>query len=196
MAFARGFKTWCENTSKGLRKELRLGPSDPIDTRALAAHLGVVVWNAEEVPGVDSEALETLLVEDPDSWSALTVRAAGQSVVIMNSTHTGGRPASNLAHELAHLILDHTAARVDVSEDGFLVLQSFDRQQEDEANWLAGCLLLPRSALLVAVKAKTPNEEIAREFGVSTQMVQYRLNVTGVLSQVRAGGRRRSRKAR
>jgi len=189
MAFARGFKTWCENTSKGLRKEIGLGPLDPICTQVLARHLGVLVWNAEDVPGVDSEALETLLVAEPDSWSALTVRAAGQIVVIMNSTHTGGRPASNLAHELAHLILDHTAARVDISEDGFLVLQSFDRQQENEADWLAGCLLLPRPALLATLKAKIPVSTIARQFGVSVEMVQYRVNVTGVEAQVRAGSR-------
>jgi len=159
----------------------------------LASHLGVLVWNADKVPGVSSEALNTLLVEDPDSWSALTVRAGGKSVIIMNPTHAGGRRASDLSHELAHLILDHTAARVDISEDGLLVLESFDRQQEDDANWLAGCLLLPRPALLEEMKAKKSNLQIATKFAVSKQMVEYRVNVTGVKAQVLASIRAKRR---
>ena len=37
---------------------------------------------------------------------------------------------------------------IDITEDGFLILNTFDRDQEDEAPWLPGCLPPPRDALV------------------------------------------------
>jgi hypothetical protein len=183
--FARGFKTWCENTAVGLRRQLGIALEDPLDPAALAQHLGVAVWAAHDVPGADDDTLRVLLHDDPSSWSAVTVHAAGASVIITNSAHSGGRPASDLMHELAHLVLGHEAARVDVSEDGHLVLHTFDRAQEDEANWLSGCLLLPRVALLHAREHGWTSRRIADHYGVSETMVGYRMNVSGVEAQMK-----------
>jgi hypothetical protein len=190
--FARGFKTWCENTAIHHRRAIGLQPAEPLTPEALASHLGVAVWRAREVPGVPEHALRVLLEEDPDSWSALTVHAGGRTVIILNSSHRGGRPASDITHELAHVILGHQPARVDVSEDGLLILNTFDRVQEDEANWLAGCLLLPRDALLQIRRNGTALAIAARHYGVSLDMLQYRLSVTGVDYQL--APRRRSQK--
>lgn len=183
--FARGFKTWCENTAVGLRRQLDVTPEDPLDPASLAKHLGVDVWAARDVPGADDDTLRVLLHDDPSSWSAVTVHAGGRSVIITNSAHSGGRPASDLMHELAHLVLGHEPARVDVSEDGHLLLHTFDRAQEDEANWLSGCLLLPRAALLHALEQGWSSRRIAGRFGVSEKMVGYRMNVSGVKAQMR-----------
>ena len=95
-------------------------------------------------------------------------------------------------HELAHVIIGHTPSRVDVTEDGALILNTYDRQQEDEANWLAGSLLLPRDALMWIRKQGLDPPAAAREYGVSAQMLQYRLNVTGVDYQL-GRGRTRTR---
>jgi Zn-dependent peptidase ImmA (M78 family) len=88
-------------------------------------------------------------------------------------------------HELAHILLGHDPARVDVAEDGSLVLFTYDKDQEDEANWLAACLLLPRAALLVIRKESGDLKSAAKDYGVSQVMLQYRLNVTGVEHQMR-----------
>jgi Zn-dependent peptidase ImmA (M78 family) len=71
-------------------------------------------------------------------------------------------------------------------------LHSFDRVQEDEANWLAGCLLLPRDALVHIRRQGWTVLQAVRAFGVSADMVQYRINVTGVDVQLsrRRGARR------
>lgn len=190
--FARGFKTWCETIALQHRRALKLRPIDPVKPQAVAASLGVPVYGIEEVPGLDTRVLHTLLHEDPDSWSAVTITNGRKSVIILNSSHSGGRPASDLMHELAHVIIGHTPARVDVTEDGALILNTYDRQQEDEANWLAGSLLLPRDALMWIRKQRLDLHAAAREYGVSVQMLQYRLNVTGVDYQLR-GGRTRAR---
>jgi len=187
--FARGFKTWCENTAVSLRKKLGREPSDPVSPEALAKLLEVRIWQAEEIPGVDPESLRILLHEDPDSWSAITIHVQGQAIIVLNSAHSGGRPSSNLMHELAHILLNHEPSRLDVSDDGVMMLRTFDRQQEAEADWLAGCILLPRPTLLACRKLGLENAAIARRYGVSQKMVEYRLNVTGVDTQLARGRR-------
>jgi Zn-dependent peptidase ImmA (M78 family) len=178
--FKRGFKTWCENVAVLQRKALGLRPSDPLTPILLATHLGVEVWNPEDIPGIEPECLRILLKEDPDSWSAVTLSVNARDVIIINTTHRGGRPASNLMHELAHILIGHNPARVDVSEDGYLMLNTFDKSQEDEANWLCGCLLLPRDALLHIQRRGIDLNLAKREYGVSLDMMKYRLQVTGI----------------
>ena len=183
-AFDRGFKTWCENTAISLRRELKLRQVDPLDPAQLAGHLDIEVWPADAVPGVGQATLKVLLHDDASSWSAITVHAGQGSVIVTNPAHTGGRLASDLMHELAHIVLGHDAARIDVSEDGHLILHTFDRKQEDEADWLSGCLLLPRAALLHARKKRWPKRQIADHYRVSQDMVMFRLNVSGVDRQL------------
>ena len=182
--FARGFKSWCENVATHQRRELDLTPTDPIDAFALAKHLGIIVWRAEEVPAINPQTLKVLLKEDPESWSAVTLYLGNQHVIIMNSAHSKARQASDLMHELAHILLDHSPARVDVSDDGLLMLNTFSREQEEEAGWLSGCLLLPREALIRIRGERMAPVEAARKYGVSRDMLQFRLRVTGVDTQM------------
>jgi hypothetical protein len=183
--FTRGFKSWCENVALQQRRELKLRPIDPLAPRALAQHLGVLVWGAEQVPGLDPRALSMLLKTDPDSWSAVTLSGGPKQLVILNSTHRGGRPASDLMHELAHIAIGHAPARIDVSPDGLLLLNTYDAQQEREATWLAGALLLPRPALMHIHKSGMTAVAAMQMYGVSRQMFDYRLRMTGVDLQLR-----------
>jgi hypothetical protein len=178
--FERGFKTWCEHVSIQQRRDLNLSPTDPLDPRRLAELLNVKVWTAEDVPDLDPEYLQTLLYEDSSSWSAVTLKVGLQTLTIVNSSHSKARQSSDLMHELAHLIIGHEPSRIDVSEDGLLILHTFEKKLEDEANWLAGCLLLPRDALMFARKQKFSDKEIQSKYGVSADMLQYRLRMSGV----------------
>lgn len=189
----RGFKSRCEEYSVDVREELGLTPEAPLDPLAFAQHLGVLVWAPEEVPGVPLEHLDRLVRVDSGSWSAVTLQLPEGCVVIVNSAHSSRRQTSSIMHELSHLVLKHKPARVDVSEKEHLLLSSHDKNQEEEANWLAGTLLLPRPAL-VAIKRQGLSEETAcRRYGVSTDMLRWRLAVTGVKAQFEAITRKRRR---
>jgi hypothetical protein len=187
--FTRGFKAWCENVALQHRRELKLKPFDPLPPHRLAEHLDVAVWSAEQVPDLDPRALSILLKEDADSWSAVTLSGGPKNLVILNSAHRGGRPASNLMHELAHLLIGHTPARVDVSPDGVLMLNTYNAQQEQEATWLAGALLLPRPALMHIRQSGILPATALKAYGVSRQMFDYRVRTTGVDMQLRRAGR-------
>jgi Zn-dependent peptidase ImmA (M78 family) len=182
--FARGFKTWCETVAAQHRRALGLQARDPLDPTILAESLGVQVRSLDEVPDLDDGSRRVLL-EDSGGWSAVTITNGSKSVVILNSAHSAARSASDLMHELAHLLIGHKAGRVDITEDGSLILNTYERSQEDEANWLAGCLLLPREALLWIVRQGLEPDVAAQRYGASLAMFQYRLNVTAVRRQVR-----------
>lgn len=181
----RGFKTWCEKQSDEYRKDLGLMATDPMDPRALAEFLGVRIRYPAEIPGVPQSALDQLLLQDPKSWSAITLCLDGiGELIILNSSHSPARQCSSTMHELAHLLIGHTAARADVSEDGCMLLNSYDREQEDEANWFAGALLVPRCAALAIVASKADRNAAASSYGVSSELLEWRLNATGAKQQM------------
>ena len=181
----RGFKAWCERTANDYRQTLGVPSSGAMPLRRLADHLGVRVATPEDIPTLSDTARRQLVEVDAESWSAVTIAHGDARLVILNSGHSVARQRSSLAHELAHLILNHAADRTRLSQEGLLFRGMFDREQEDEANWLAGCLLVPRDGLLKA-RLRTPDEQaLAAKFGVSTDMIAWRLRMTGVLRQIR-----------
>lgn len=182
--FRRGFKSWCESTALQYRAILGLEPTEPLPAAKLAAHLTVRVLDVEKVPGLSRVALTQLTRRDPDGWSALMVTHRGMNVVVMNTTHSPGRQSSSLAHECSHVILNHKPAQALRSEGGIFI-SSYDRQQEDEADWLAGTLLLPRVALLRIGYEGIDHARHASEYGVSEEMLRMRLDRTGVSLQLR-----------
>lgn len=182
--FRRGFKSWCKSVAIQYRTVLGLAPTEPLPTSRLAAHLGIRVLGIEDVPGLTHGALVQLTKLNSDNWSAVMVTHRGVNVVVMNTTHSPGRRSNTLAHECSHVILNHKPAQAKQSPGGILV-SSYDRQQEDEADWLAGALLLPRVALLKIAQQGLNYREHAREYAVSEDMLRMRLDRTGVSVQMR-----------
>ena len=193
----RGFKAECERRAEAIRRQVGSPLDGPLDLDALAAHLGVTVWGPEDVPNLPSEALTQLVRTDGDSWSAVTMHVGSDRLTIVNSAHARTRRRSSLAHEFAHLMLDHKPDRVDVSKRGHLLLSSFERDNEDEATWLSGALLVPREGLRRAFRRTEDVGLLAEQFEVSVQLLQWRLDTTGVAVQARrAKAHRRSPRAR
>jgi Zn-dependent peptidase ImmA (M78 family) len=181
----RGFKSWAEKFAEGLRKELGVGIDEPMNLEKLASFFGSKLLTPVEIPGMTESHLKQLLSVDPSGWSAVTVCVGQRSVIIHNPRHSSGRQASNIAHEIAHLILEHEPTRVVMSHDGALVMRSFNEKQEEEANWLASCLLLPRQAIIASLKNKLSLEGIAERFRVSEPLVRFRVQKTGAQIQMK-----------
>lgn len=83
----------------------------------------------------------------------------------------------------AHVIRGHTAQEVDITPDGLMLLKSYDKVQEEEADWISGCLLLPRDALVVIKRKGLDVSTSAILYGVSVQMLNYRMARSGVNRQ-------------
>jgi len=120
----------------------------------------------------------------PHAFSAATFHLPdGRRVAVYNPCNDADRTRSDLAHELAHLLLEHDVR--DVHTVGGQTFFTCDPEQEAEANWLAGCLLLPRGLLLSAARRGTSPETLAAHTGVTVSMARFRMNTSGVLLQVR-----------
>lgn len=185
MAFRRGFKSQCERRSVELRKQVDATPSQPLSGDLLAELMGVKVWSTNMVRNIPRDTLETLNDEADDSWSAITMRINSSNLIIYKPVRSSGRRNSVIMHELSHIILGHELASACILEDGSLVPGNFSQDQEDEADWLAGTLLLPRPALLDIRRRSLSNAEACSTYMVSKEMLTWRFRMTGVDYQLR-----------
>ena len=184
MALRRGFKSESERIAERVRAEAHLSTGTQVSPEALAEHLGVELLAGDTL--VPLSRFEELSELQDDAFSACTFPPIdGRTVVVYNPLSSIGRRNSDVAHELAHILLGHELSRVEtIGESTFL---SCDPQQEEEAGWLAGCLLLPRELLLREVRRGGSAAAIADKYEVSEDMAVFRINVTGVLRQTRHG---------
>lgn len=188
MAFRRGFKSQCERRSAEYRKQLGLTDTECLDADKLAEHLGVTVWSVTDVEGLLDDERKTLTDPTDDSWSALTMRLGTRDLVLYKPVSSVGRRNSVIMHELAHIVLGHELADACLLPDGSLVPGNFSQEQEDEADWLAGTLLLPRPALVFIRLSQLSDEVACSKFLVSREMLVWRNRMTGVEYQFARNG--------
>ena len=183
MALRRGFKSEAERIARKVRTELELSAVQSVVPEELAELLGIEIKAGDRL--IPLERFIELEQIQPGAFSACTFRpSADRVVVVYNPLSAKSRRRSDLAHELAHVLLDHELSRIEKLGD--ITFLSCDTVQEEEAAWLSGCLLLPRALLLSEVRKGSSVSEIAETYGVSVGMAQYRLNVTGVVKQNQA----------
>ena len=191
MALRRGFKSEAERIAQRVRSELSMGAAQMVTPEGLANLLGVEVRSGDEL--IARKRFEELDQIQRGAFSACTFRPSDDRVVVVyNPLSSERRRRSDLAHELAHILLDHDLSRIE--KLGGITFLTCDATQEEEAAWLSGCLLLPRALLLREVRRGLVASGIADKYGVSETLAKYRINVTGVARQNAAGKRmRRSR---
>lgn len=185
--FRRGFKTWAEEVALRVRQKLELFPAAPLDVFQLAKLLSVPILNPDDLGALPDDCKRRLTGVHSDVWSAITVTNGKHYLIVMNTAHAPTRRNSDLAHELAHVILGHEPSMMFATPGSAIVLRTHNKEQEDEANWLAGCLLLPRDALFSIRRRRLIDDEACREYGVSVAMLRFRLNVSGVNIQFQRG---------
>lgn len=185
----RGFKAEAERIAARIRSELKLAPTEPLLPETLARHLGIRVVPLTELTsyGFPEHRLRHLVGDGVEDFSAMTVLQGGRRLIVYNQAHSPGRRSSSLAHELAHILLEHEPVTQPLV-DG---CRRWSASIEEEADWLAGVLLVPRAAALSVVRAGTPLHVAAEAYGVSVAMMRWRINSTGVMKQVIRGRNRR-----
>jgi len=181
--FKRGFKSWCDQTAEAVRRQRGVQPWEPLRARTLAEDLKAVVITPWDLPTLSPDVRDRLLSVHSDVWSAITI-SSNPPLIVYNPEHSPGRQNSDLMHEVAHLLLEHVASKVYIDPKSKLILRNYDREQEEQANWLAGCLLLPRAALLKIKQCRWSNEEVCEKYLVSLKMLTFKMNTSGVNIQL------------
>lgn len=181
MTLPRGFKTNAERIADELRAAINAKPDHPLDLAALATHLDAQIVAADEL--VPLEQLQDIERLQAFAFSACTFDINGHVIVVFNPLRKPDRRASDISHELAHIVLKHELSEVQYL-DG-VPFRTCRPDQEEEATALAGTILLPRKVLLAAARSGETYEHVARRHGVTTDMARYRWNITGVGRQAR-----------
>jgi len=180
MPLRRGFKTEATTVARDTRAELRLGPIAPFDPRILASHLAIPIRPLIDLSSDAPAAVRYFRGRGSGEFSAGTIFADTKRLIIYNDAHAPGRQASDLAHELSHALLFHEPTPA-LNAIG---CRDWDEDAEDEADFLAGVLLVPDEVAIAVVRRSLSIEDAAAEYGVSGKLMQWRINVTGARKRV------------
>ena len=176
-----GFKSEANAIAREVRAELALYRTAPLDVWRLAKYLEIPVVPLSALHNAAPEAAMLFLNGGQEMFSGVTVFRGSRRTIVFNDAHALGRQSNDVGHELSHGLLLHTPAAA-VDGRGCRV---WDREAEDEANWLSGALLVPEEAALHIVRRGWSAREAAARYGVTPKLVQYRLNVTAARKRVR-----------
>ena len=181
MGLRRGFKTEAAGLAKEIRAELGLSPFDRLDPLELALLLEIPVLALSELEELTPDGIRYFLVTEPEAFSAITVFRGHSRVIVHNDSHSEPRQNSNLTHELAHGLLHHEPAPALDERTG---CRNYNATNEDEASWLAGELLVTEEMALAVARGQFTQQDAERRLRVSSEMLRWRLNMTGAYKRV------------
>jgi len=163
------------------RARIGAGPHVPLDLVRLTDEYGIPVYAISDLAehGCPSEALEYFADEGSRKWSAALVRAGTGYFIVENCSHSPQRRRSNVAHEMAHLLLEHEFGDVLFTDGGCRDLDPPMKKQEDQALALSAELLIPKTAAIKAAIANWSDDDVARHFDVSIEFARMRMNPSG-----------------
>ncbi|MGI5243148.1 ImmA/IrrE family metallo-endopeptidase [Dactylosporangium sp. CA-139066] len=177
-----------------VRTELGLTEFVKLDPYALAEVYGIAVHQLHSlvVTGCPDMTVQFFTQERPEVWSAALVPDGTGHLIVENTAHQPQRRRSNIAHEMAHVVLEHTFDRIlfagDVQKG---CVNPGSREQEFEAAELGAELLLPKNAAAWAARKGMADAQVAELFDVSVQLAAWRMNSTGArLRAQRAAAKR------
>ncbi|WP_419924733.1 ImmA/IrrE family metallo-endopeptidase [Candidatus Poriferisocius sp.] len=180
MQLRRGFKAEAADLASEIRGELELGPFDRLDPHALAQHLAIPTLRLSTLEDQCNGAYY-LLFKEPRAFSACTVFDGRRRIIVYNDSHSKARQNSSLAHELSHGLLLHEPTP---ALDGMTGCRIWDPTKEDEAGWLAGVMLVTEDMALAVARGRFTKQDAQERWGVSKQMLTWRLNMTGAYKRV------------
>ncbi len=170
-----GFKTEANDYAREFRAELGIKPYAPLCPWQLAEHLEIRIIPLSEFHNKIPDKVDYLTTKDIKSFSAITVFDNTRRLIVHNDSHNRLRQASNVAHELSHGILMHPPT-APFNEYG---CRNFNKEYEDEANWLGPTLLISEEAALHILRNGMTLDEAVEYYQATKEVINMRINVTG-----------------
>lgn len=178
-----GFKAEANRWSRELRLEQGLLPESPMCPRKLCSHLELPLKKLSEFEAAAPAAVAYLVSDQGQKeFSGVTIQVSGRRWIIYNDAHDEGRQASDIAHEVAHALLQHSVPML-FGEDG---RRNHDQGHEDEANWLGPALLVSDEAAVAVVASGMSIGAAAELYGTSPEVMRMRINVSGARKRAAA----------
>jgi len=176
VSLRHGFKKEAREITLEVREELGVDVFAPLDPYALAELYGIEITDLSN-PCLPPESVRHFTEERPHVFSgALVPLQPSGALIIENHVHHPRRRRSTIAHEMAHVLLEHPFGLTLTGEDG---CRPAAAEIEREATELSGELLIPTDAARLAAFRGWSDRCVADHFRVSVPMARWRMNATG-----------------
>ncbi len=191
----RGFKEEAKRLALEIRGEIGLDAYAPLDPLLLANEYGIDVYPFSELGqhGCSDAALAYFADDEVATFSAALIPIGTGMVILDNDNHAATRRRSSIAHEMAHVLLEHRFTTAILGPDG---CRAVDKETEEEAEWFSGELLITYTSALLLARRDASDAEVAQRYGVSPRRAAMRMNASGartVISRQRTARRKQSR---
>ncbi|MHC4044807.1 helix-turn-helix domain-containing protein [Bradyrhizobium sp. 23AC] len=168
-----------EQAAEKFRADLGLSPDEPLDSLRVEVD-GVQVIRIGETNCLDAQTVKYLRGNAGGEWSAMTLplNASNEKwAVLLNDSHTVERQRVTILEEYWHILLGHRLTKIARIAESYG--RTYDKTEEHDAYYLASAALLPRAAMIEALSKNRSSVEIARSFGTSSELVDYRIKRLG-----------------
>ena len=162
MPFGRADYRRAENAAKKVLEENSIFDA-PVPVEEIASNYGLKLYRAD--------------FPDPSISGYIDLKSLD---IVVNRADGSGRQAFTVAHELGHFVL-HRTKLMENPDIGVVHRRPIGGEKdpiEQEANCFANNLLVP-DFLLDKYYAYQPTPLVAKMFGVSEEVIRYRLKDTG-----------------
>lgn len=169
-----------EQTAERFRNDLGLSDDQSLNSLLLDVE-GIETIRVSETDCLDRPTIRHLTIQGCDEWSAMSVpldEAHDHWAVLLNDCHTIERQRVTLLEEFWHILLGHKLTKISRVADAYG--RTYDQTEEHDAYYLASATLLPRGAMAAAVTERQTSTSIAKRFGTSSELVDYRLKRLGL----------------
>jgi IrrE N-terminal-like domain len=174
--FVGGEAARIERSALAAKRCLGVHAAAALDPWQAAADVGIVVCDADFFEQFSAAERRQVLAVGGRHWSAGTLLAPPNAMIILNPTHATVRQKATLAEELAHIVMGHPPSRIDPTT-GF---RTYDGDVESEAYGVGGAMLLPYGQLFALIRRRALVATIAARFDLSERFVNYRINRAGL----------------
>lgn len=170
-----------EQIAEKFRADLRLSHDKPLDSLRIEVDGVQLIPVGKEMNCLDARTVKHLRGDASGEWSAMSVPldlANEKWAILLNDSHTVERQRVTVLEEFWHILLGHKLTKIARVAEAYG--RTFDKAEEHDAYYLASATLLPKAAIIDAVSKNRSSEQIARMFGTSPELVDYRIKRLGL----------------
>lgn len=169
-----GFKAEAERLACELRDEIGILHDAPLCPRLLAKHLEIPVQKISELQ-LDEVTIDRLCNSGNDQFFGCVIPLGVSKKGIIHNDFVGEmRQNSDIAHEIAHILLGHPLTQPYLGDGE----RSYDAVLEHEARELGMTLLITKKAALKIAMGHVSDRIAADKYGVSPKLLAYRIRMT------------------
>lgn len=187
LPFSAQARPW-ESVALALRRLAGTRDGELLDPQDLAGKVGLCLIDADfALEGFCEADKRHLLVTARDHWSGGVLPVPlpdGRCICILNPKHHRRRNRVTLMEEIVHKYRNHVPTGLREVMPG-LRTRTYNHAHEAEAYGVGAAMLLSWSTFYHDLDAGTPIADIAEAYDVSTQLVEYRIKITGATNLYR-----------